>query len=554
MDIKIFVCCHKKFNVLENPYLYPIQVGAYFNKSIKGFINDFAGGGVENISCKNKRYCELTAQYFVWKNVDADYYGFFHYRRYLSFSDKEYKTKITCEVVAKNLDDDFAQKFGYANLAKVVKDYDILLPQPSFAPFNIHSHYKLSCMQDIRDLDFCIDYIKKNYPDMTKAAKKYLRQHRGYFCNMFIMKKEIFHSYCKWLFEILDAHEKFNDHENSDVQTYRVSGYLSERLLGIYITYLKQIKKYRIKELQTIKIENAEIIQPLKKECENVIVLPIDEKSHLKASVLLQSIVENVKQKTQVILAYKGVSNTIINALKKQAGEKTIINTLPLTNSINSYHEFIMSLPKLLANFEKVIVLKPYAIALNDVTCTLTKTIAGSRDVDYEIYAKKYPKKAMVNYICDARLEIDLKKLEKLSKDVKSYQELLLALPQEEIQILNQNNLLKFDSLGLKIKEVNAYCAHGLFEEFIKARKEPQLISFEGKVGPLKDMTCEYGAEYYKFARKSPFYELILKQLMTAKLDAKEKRFIKKRKRLDKFAPPGSDKRLALRTISKKYY
>ena len=39
----------------------------------------------ENIYPKNPDYCELTAQYWAWKNIDCDYYGFFHYRRYLTF-------------------------------------------------------------------------------------------------------------------------------------------------------------------------------------------------------------------------------------------------------------------------------------------------------------------------------------------------------------------------------------------------------------------------------------------------------------------------------------
>ena len=39
----------------------------------------------DNISAKNSQYCELTAQYWAWKNIDCDYYGFFHYRRYLTF-------------------------------------------------------------------------------------------------------------------------------------------------------------------------------------------------------------------------------------------------------------------------------------------------------------------------------------------------------------------------------------------------------------------------------------------------------------------------------------
>ena len=45
----------------------------------------------ENISDKNPMYCELTAQYWAWKNLDADYYGFCHYRRYFNFSDTVYE-------------------------------------------------------------------------------------------------------------------------------------------------------------------------------------------------------------------------------------------------------------------------------------------------------------------------------------------------------------------------------------------------------------------------------------------------------------------------------
>ena len=75
-DIKIFVVCHKPSFVPNNPYLFPIQVGAALaGKRLDGMLYDDEG---ENISDKNKSYCELTAQYWAWKNIEADYYGFFH--------------------------------------------------------------------------------------------------------------------------------------------------------------------------------------------------------------------------------------------------------------------------------------------------------------------------------------------------------------------------------------------------------------------------------------------------------------------------------------------
>ena len=87
-NIRIYVACHKPSYVPENPLLVPVMAGAAFIdddtpfKNMRGILRDDAG---DNISEKNHTYCELTPQYWVWKNEDADYYGFYHYRRYLSY-------------------------------------------------------------------------------------------------------------------------------------------------------------------------------------------------------------------------------------------------------------------------------------------------------------------------------------------------------------------------------------------------------------------------------------------------------------------------------------
>ena len=85
--IKIYVSCHKECFMPQGELFYPIQVGAAAaGKRFAGILHDDEG---DNISHKNPTYCELTAQYWAWKNDDADYYGFFHYRRYMSFSEKK---------------------------------------------------------------------------------------------------------------------------------------------------------------------------------------------------------------------------------------------------------------------------------------------------------------------------------------------------------------------------------------------------------------------------------------------------------------------------------
>jgi len=80
-NINIFVACHHPIFVPNHPLLIPIQVGAALtSERFPGFLYDDTG---DNISSKNRSYCELTAQYWAWKNINVDYYGFFHYRRYL---------------------------------------------------------------------------------------------------------------------------------------------------------------------------------------------------------------------------------------------------------------------------------------------------------------------------------------------------------------------------------------------------------------------------------------------------------------------------------------
>lgn len=78
-DIKIIIASHKKYkNSCEEMYI-PIQVGAEGKEKIEGYIQDNTG---ENISSKNPYFCELTGLYWAWKNLDADYVGLVHYRRY----------------------------------------------------------------------------------------------------------------------------------------------------------------------------------------------------------------------------------------------------------------------------------------------------------------------------------------------------------------------------------------------------------------------------------------------------------------------------------------
>ncbi len=256
-NIKIFVSTHRPDVYFpDNKYLNPIQVGTTEDKCFDNILHDNEG---DNIADKNSSYCELTAQYYAYKNIDADYYGFFHYRRYLNFSERLYpetiKPFICGDVLAKDNSSKFLERYciNEEQIKKVITSYDYIAPTMIDASdgLTIYEQYRDSIDHYISDLDSVLDIIKADYPDIWPYAKEYCEGYSSYLCNMFIMKKEIFKDYSSFLFDVLSKHEAICDMSNYSPIARRVSGYLGERLCGIYLTYLKA-KGYKGKELQRV--------------------------------------------------------------------------------------------------------------------------------------------------------------------------------------------------------------------------------------------------------------------------------------------------------------
>lgn len=80
----IFVACHKKCDTPKDPVYLPLHVGAEGKEPI-GFTPDNTG---DNISSQNPIFCELTGLYWCWKNLQYDYLGLVHYRRYFTLKSK----------------------------------------------------------------------------------------------------------------------------------------------------------------------------------------------------------------------------------------------------------------------------------------------------------------------------------------------------------------------------------------------------------------------------------------------------------------------------------
>ena len=235
--INLFVCCHKPFPVPAHPLLVPIQVGSALSaEEFSGFLHDNTG---DNISSLNRSYCELTAQYWAWKNYTSDYYGFFHYRRYL-YPDVAAKQPYLLE---NHLAAETLQKLNFDQFSSIIPQYDIILPKTEEMHVSVRSHYASAPFHHAKDLQLVESIIKVHWPSFVPSMEAYLSQTGLYFGNIFIMSNPVFHNYCNWLFPILEEFSSATDLSIRSPQEMRAPGYLGERLLGIYYTQHKPALK-----------------------------------------------------------------------------------------------------------------------------------------------------------------------------------------------------------------------------------------------------------------------------------------------------------------------
>lgn len=213
----IYIATHKKF---DNPKLknyIPLQVGAEGKEDL-GYLRDNTG---DNISKKNSNFCELTGLYWIWKNCYDEYKGLVHYRRYFGKNNISNKKKDV---------------YTYDELICKLKNADIILPYIEYFKENTKDEILRECCtpEIFSKLE---NIIEDKYPEYVEVFKNYFSQNKTVLFNMMFCRKELFDSYCEWLFDILFTLEKNVDINLLNSYQKRLYGFLSERLLNVWIRY-----------------------------------------------------------------------------------------------------------------------------------------------------------------------------------------------------------------------------------------------------------------------------------------------------------------------------
>ena len=245
MNIKMLVAAHKKYQMPTDKMYMPIHVGAEGKESI-GFTPDNTS---DNISLKNPYYCELTGVYWAWKNLQADYIGLCHYRRYFSVAKKVPKTE----------DDKFKVVLTQEQLEEKLQKVDIVLPKKrNYFIESIYNHYKHTMF--VEPLDKTGEILKEKYPEYYPQFEHLKHTTKMHAFNMFVMKKEYFDEYCTWLFDILGELENRVDSSQYSDFHKRFYGRVSERLLDVWL----YTKGYEFEEIKVIDMQHINWFKKIK--------------------------------------------------------------------------------------------------------------------------------------------------------------------------------------------------------------------------------------------------------------------------------------------------
>lgn len=571
-EIRIFVSHSPDSSDLlwKHPCIEHIIAGSvYQTKPLpQRMLRDDSG---DHISNKNRSYCELTTQYWAWKNADADYYGFCHYRRIFSFSEKQLRESDSGSVIRPAFNRSLFRELGFdkAAMSDKITSKDMIvakgIPVSALQAKDLIEHYRKARSLRVEDLYAMLEVIRQKAPELYEPAQAYLHGKIFYPCNMFIARKNVFKEYSEMLFSILEETEKRIDMENYSREGRRTMGHLGERFLGIYYEYLKEKKARqsieinrgcRLGQQQMVLVENTKReVRPKRQKREMTVVVAVNEWFVPILSVTLRSVRDHCGQKGSyhIYVLHQDITETSRQRLCRELETKRFqVDFINVSSRLSgyrlegkahitaeTYYRFLIL--DLFKEHERVLYLDCDMIIRRDLAELFSidmgdNWIGAVPDIDFigqcnganpdtgqyskTVLQLKEPLRyfqagLLIFNIAKLREHFQVKKLLEMAEDPKymySDQDILNVLCAGHVQYLPLRWNVLTDSRR-RIEKAIAFAPAQLFDEYEKARKDPWVIHFAGADKPWINPEGDFADEFWKAARESDYYEVLLSRM-----------------------------------------
>ena len=578
-DIKIFVShrIDQNSETIDNPLYIPVRCGAvYDERENVEMLGDDTG---DNISEKRMSFCELTVQYWAWKNIEADYYGLCHYRRYLSFASKEHGVDENGQVEEKSLNDGIIAKHNLNN-AELISNYtnecDIVIGEtfdirkkqtPKGFAKNVKEHWQFweNVLIEEGTLDLLRDCIEKVHPEFLGSFDKYMDgwEYLGYNC--FVMKKKFFNEMCTFQFDTLSLLEKKLNTSKYSERMQRTCGFMGELLYATYVTYLKENELADIKENQLVFFQYTEKQEHLspKFAVNNIPIVLMSSNLYVAyLCVYLQSLMEASSQSNNydIIILEKEISEENKKLLKSLAEGRQNISIrfynparvigkskFYIAHAVYAEEAYYRMLtPWILEKYEKAIVMDCDIIVKRDLADLYNTNIdgylvAGVKDIvfqgilngsvpgTYEYVLDEMKMKDPYEYVNTGVLVMNLKEWRK-----EYTQEAVIDIASSKKFRIQEQDILNVLFEGkMKALEVGwnyyvpvsdflksslEFAPAASYQIYKEAGKNPYLIHYAGVPKPWNEPEVLLANEFWSTARRTPVYELLLGRMMNAKV------------------------------------
>ncbi len=583
--VKILVGYHRPAVLLKDEVLTPIHLGRAlateaskdgsmskedYQWMLDNMIGDDTG---ENISEENRKYCELTALYWAWKNYDKlgnpDYIGFMQYRRHFIFDDGFDGTgreKPWGCFRFSGIDDSYVDMLslrGDKIVAYLEKHpADVLTTKEVSFGQTVAEHYAqtLSFLNP-DDLRICARKAALLFPEYKSTIRKYLRSKKHYWYHSFIMKKEIFFEYCEWLFKILFATEKEIDYQDYTIAAYRTPAYLGERLWGIFFNGKKNVCRTRELELSIVDdVSRSRDIRPAFERSNTAICFACDDNYVPYLSVVLQSLTEHAGSGNNydIVIIENGVEPYNQKLLTETyAGGNVSIRFYNVSDVYEKYKEMFYShgyytptvyfrffIPEIFAHYEKVLYLDSDLICLRDIADLYRVDIGGNllgavRDVEYaRIYNENCEIKGYrVKDYCDDILKLKdythyfnsgvlgfnikkcrefaltdklLKRLAEVKNPMIVDQDIFNSVCEGRVFYYSPDWNVEWHTYYLYGNLLPYQLPRDFYEKYLKVIKNPSILHYAVDMKPWDCPEHSTAEIFWHYAQKTPFFARII--------------------------------------------